>query len=212
MQNKSLPSPYSSQYDILVHSKNEVCFSSKNGESSFWSSCNDIVEIDNGSFEMGAKSIEYLDTLQVMDLKLNDECFYGESLEILLNFLKNEQLLKTLHIVNWGSSYDKCSVFSNGWTEFLEFSNELSLEDYMIKLEIIDKNYPFGKSDYENSKLIEEGILQCEKINKKPFFKIDFHYYKNWNSVDWIPIKNPNNLKTQKVFLNYNPNINFHEA
>ena len=68
MQNKSLPSPYSSQYDILVHSKNEVCFSSKNGESSFWSSCNDIVEIDNGSFEMGAKSIEYLDTLQVMDL------------------------------------------------------------------------------------------------------------------------------------------------
>ena len=82
----------------------------------------------------------------------------------------------------------------------------------MIKLEIIDKNYPFNKSDYENSKLIEEGILQCEKINEKPFFKIDFHYYKNWNSVDWIPIKNSNDLETKKVFLNYNPDINFHEA
>ena len=209
METNSLPIELDPYHFNTYDGQNSFCLHTRNDKPCLWNSCQDIqikppINPPN------------LDFVRIIDLKITqgfkNSNITKDVLKYIIDFLKNEQFLKTLHIQNWSWQKERESIFDMIDIDIIiNALNDHDFTDHNIKLEIVNKeNYILEKYGKENAEIhflnnLPRYLNTIKKINYNNFVKIDFfHYLSSDDYSCWVKIK-LNDIEYDKNMTYYNP-------
>ena len=162
METNSLPIELDPYHFNTYDGQNSFCLHTRNDKPCLWNSCQDIqikppINPPN------------LDFVRIIDLKLTqgfkNSNITKDVLKYIIDFLKNEQFLKTLHIQNWSWQKERESIFDMiDFDIIINALNDHDFTDHNIKLEIVNKEKESLESELLNIEKNKEKIFENQKL------------------------------------------------